>query len=51
MMRGKPFIQETKVDERGELLRRLATALATKPIVQNSTSAEKLEAPKSTVQE
>ena len=51
MMRGKPFLQEAKADERSELLRRLANALAAKPPTQNFAAAEKHEAPKSTLQE
>jgi hypothetical protein len=50
-MRGKPFLQESKSDERSELLRRLAIALTAKPIAHNLSGAEKPEAPKSTQQE
>ncbi len=51
MMRGKPFLQPAKSDERSELLRKLAVALKAKPIAQNMADTEKLEAPKSTPQE
>jgi hypothetical protein len=51
MMRGKPFLQEAKGDERSELLRKLAIALTAKPIPHNFVCAEKPEAPKSTLQE
>jgi hypothetical protein len=51
MMRGKPFLQPVKGDDRSELLRRLAIALTAKPIAHNLAEAEKPEAPKSTPQE
>jgi hypothetical protein len=50
-MRGKPFLQEAKGDDRSELLRRLAIALTAKPIAQNFTGSEKPEPAKSTPQE
>ena len=51
MMRGKPFLQPAKSDDRSELLRRLAIALKAKPITPNMAEGEKPEAPKSTRQE
>jgi hypothetical protein len=51
MMRGKPFLETTRDDEREALLRRLAIALSPKPYGDKNATAERPLCAKSTHQE
>jgi hypothetical protein len=51
MMRGKPFLESAKDDERESLLRRLAIALSPKPYGDKNSTSEQSSGPKSTRQE